>query len=1273
MSALLDPNGSSTPQGGGGGLNYWALMCDWVLPSLERKYGPVKLVDDDDDDEEEEDEVDENDEEEGAESSDNDGESDDENKADAEVTPKLKKKPSRRDESDNQSADSKQSHGSHDTAASAAAQAKRDALIAKIAKFASRMDPHRAPPSLRPNRGNHGQRNHSSHSRGSQRSESGSGDTSLDLYAFQAELEACLGLKLTLSQIDGLLRVFSARGDRRVDWADFVDWFWRIGAALAIADRKTEAQQQFIRVHSRNGERPRGSSYGQGDGESKPNSNNSSSANSLGSASPQQPQKNPPTPRSQIRARGSVYPATSASPTLPSSKTPERPTRVVMQLSEGLNAVINVDGSVSEVVSGGQADLLGLRPGCVVVGASGKPVTSLGALKGILADFRARGDSAVMLELAWPMVDTVGDESVGVDDTLHRGKPKTKAHHANSSAAKDEKHERNHAATKVQGTWRRRDAQQRVSAMKEEKQAATTLQSTMRRRDAQQRVSAMKEEKQAATTLQSTMRRREAQQRVSAMKEEKQAATILQSTMRRREAQQRVSAMKEEKQAATTLQSTMRRNAAKGKVSALRDERTAATKVQSLQRSRMARQEVQKRKLSAQQKDRELDAMSAELARLRAQVAQAGLSPGPSQTSIADPASRGDVGAAMGAPKKAPVARKGVRFATDDDDDEVQAPQPSVQFAAEANDGWRDESEDEYGSENNYNRDGGDGLASARSDVTPRRKGTPRAKGSPRMKGAPPARNRSGTPVGSARGHGDDDGDDDDKDYNDDDAWSRGSGGSSLGSNLSGYGSAAGSRAGFSRGGRASDMADDVFARPSSGEQSARKARKGGVTFANDDAEEATPTDLHMPSADSSIVEGTELWTKESDHATMHEIGPSSWGWGGGGESSSQGSSRGQEGDGDDDGGDESGRRGEGESIDNGLGLEEDLRLGSGGSSSGGYSLPSTPSESAIRSARRNSSSRQRRDRAATPGAPPEKVIDVQSPSLHVGSSSHQSYRSGTAGSSNSSIHSESRAGSSGAASVASFASNASSKPASRAGSSIRRKSANGLPQDPLQPSADAAPAVPTPRKPTSAPRVKTPSARSVDINPGSDDDDDDAYGDEDYDDDDDDDVGGNEKAEDEIAKEAAGDDDEGYGREFDEEDDSSRGTKSSNRSVKFQVPVESPLTTCSADDGRSNGDHAPGGGWGGASEDGGSVLVGSVRGDEHGEGSSLGGDRPKGNGSGRKTSKSEPSPSSEFVANYLGDGFEDDEDYEEPTEDTSVSDAASVENQFSDVEELDD
>jgi hypothetical protein len=122
--------------------------------------------------------------------------------------------------------------------------------------------------------------------------------------------------------------------------------------------------------------------------------------------------------------------------------------------------------------------------------------------------------------------------------------------------------------------------------------------------------------------------------------------------------------MKEVKQAATTLQSTMRRKAAKEKVNDLRNERTAATKVQSLQRSRMARRDVQNRKLNAQQKDRELNAMSAELAQLRAQVAQAGLTD-PTQANVAVAPALGDQSnaAPTGVVEKEPVAKKGVRVA----------------------------------------------------------------------------------------------------------------------------------------------------------------------------------------------------------------------------------------------------------------------------------------------------------------------------------------------------------------------------------------------------------------------------------------------------------------------------------------------------------------------------------------------------------------------------------------------------------------------------------
>jgi hypothetical protein len=118
-------------------------------------------------------------------------------------------------------------------------------------------------------------------------------------------------------------------------------------------------------------------------------------------------------------------------------------------------------------------------------------------------------------------------------------------------------------------------------------------------------------------------------------------------------------------------------------------------------------------------------------------------------------------------------------------------------------------------------------------------------------------------------------------------------------------------------------------------------------------------------------------------------------------------------------------------------------------------------------------------------------------------------------------------------------------------------------------------------------------------------------------------------------------------------------------------MPAASPLTNRNNDDGEDGGtDNAPGG-WGAGSEDGGSVLVGSIHDNEPGEGSSSSGSRCQGHGS-HKISKAEPSPSSELVANYLDDGFDNDEDYEEPSEDTSVSDAASEHNEFSDVEELD-
>ena len=73
----------------------------------------------------------------------------------------------------------------------------------------------------------------------------------MGLYDLQNDLESVLNLALTLTETNALVRQFSSRSDRLIDWHDFVTWFWSLSREAQTAQRKREAQQQFMRVHSR--------------------------------------------------------------------------------------------------------------------------------------------------------------------------------------------------------------------------------------------------------------------------------------------------------------------------------------------------------------------------------------------------------------------------------------------------------------------------------------------------------------------------------------------------------------------------------------------------------------------------------------------------------------------------------------------------------------------------------------------------------------------------------------------------------------------------------------------------------------------------------------------------------------------------------------------------------------------------------------------------------------------------------------------------------------
>lgn len=104
------------------------------------------------------------------------------------------------------------------------------------------------------------------------------------------------------------------------------------------------------------------------------------------------------------------------------------------------------------------------------------------------------------------------------------------------------------AATKLQSSFRAKQARNKVNEMKEENLAATKVQSSFRAKKARNKVKEMKEETKAATTVQAGFRSMKARKRVQEMKEENMAATKVQSSFRAKKAREEVKAMKEAKE-----------------------------------------------------------------------------------------------------------------------------------------------------------------------------------------------------------------------------------------------------------------------------------------------------------------------------------------------------------------------------------------------------------------------------------------------------------------------------------------------------------------------------------------------------------------------------------------------------------------------------------------------------------------------------------------------------------------------------------------------------
>ena len=78
------------------------------------------------------------------------------------------------------------------------------------------------------------------------------------------------------------------------------------------------------------------------------------------------------------------------------------PSAVALSLLRPLGMVVNPSGQVSKVSSGGQAEALGLSPGCVVVGLGGNAVGSLAELKCAVAAAKSHGLASVALAFRDP-------------------------------------------------------------------------------------------------------------------------------------------------------------------------------------------------------------------------------------------------------------------------------------------------------------------------------------------------------------------------------------------------------------------------------------------------------------------------------------------------------------------------------------------------------------------------------------------------------------------------------------------------------------------------------------------------------------------------------------------------------------------------------------------------------------------------------------------------------------------------------------------------------
>ena len=337
--------------------------------------------------------------------------------------------------------------------AAAEQKKRRDAVILKVSKVAQYMDPRRAPARLRPGRGK----------------AEGAGPEEkkpMDLYEFQSAVEQEIGLTFQLSDIFTIVKSFSSRTDKHVNWAEFVFWFWEVGAALNGSKKSSK-----------------------GVGEKKRTNNEvvvTVEVNKwLGM---------------EVNENGVVVAI------LPGGQAES------LGVSKG-SSIVRADGrrisslkELKEVMSSARRKEQSTLALHLLAPPNGKQKEHIVSSKDSEAALKVQG--MIRGQAARQRVGTLREErnaAVRVQGL---------ARQRNARLRVAEIREEQEAAVRVQKIARQRNARIRVTGMREQRSAAVKVQGLIRKRDARQRVGSMREERDAAIRLQSLARGRSSRKRV---------------------------------------------------------------------------------------------------------------------------------------------------------------------------------------------------------------------------------------------------------------------------------------------------------------------------------------------------------------------------------------------------------------------------------------------------------------------------------------------------------------------------------------------------------------------------------------------------------------------------------------------------------------------------------------------------------------------------------------------------------------------------------------